>query len=463
MGIGVSGWALARAVASTGQLGVVSGTALAHVLVRRFEAERSDEGLLRAISLFPFPEVAERVRKRFLRPRRGRSSRFAPVPMYTLRSRADLTELTVLANFVEISLAKEGHDGPVGLNLLEKVQLPNLPSLYGAMLAGVDYVLMGAGMPRAIPAVLDRLALNQAVSLTVPVIGGEDAVIAFDPAALARAERPLRRPYFFPIVSSDVLATMLARKSSGRIDGFVVEGPLAGGHNAPPRGGASHCAGSEPVYGERDVPNLERIRQLGIPFWLAGSYASAERLAEARRRGAHGVQVGTAFALCRESGLRSDLKQALLRASAQGEMTVRTDPRASPTGMPFKVAALAGTLSQEAIYAERTRRCDVGYLRRAFRTADGAIGYRCSAEPEADFQAKGGQPADSEHRLCLCNGLLATVGLGQRRASGYLEPPLVTAGDDLKTIARFSAGTVAPYGAADVVSSVLRGLEGTAG
>jgi len=131
--------------------------------------------------------------------------------------------------------------------------------------------------------------------------------------------------------------------------------------------------------------------------------------------------------------------------------------------MPFKVAALAGTLSQEAIYAERSRRCDVGYLRRAFRTADGAIGYRCSAEPEADFQAKGGQPADTEHRLCLCNGLLATVGLGQRRASGYEEPPLVTAGDDLKTIARFSAGTVAPYGAADVVSSLLRGLEGTAG
>lgn len=55
--MGVSGWALARAVASTGQLGVVSGTALAHVLVRRFEAERSDEELLRAISLFPFPEV----------------------------------------------------------------------------------------------------------------------------------------------------------------------------------------------------------------------------------------------------------------------------------------------------------------------------------------------------------------------------------------------------------------------
>lgn len=39
----------------------------------------------------------------------------------------------------------------VGLNLLEKIQIPTLPSLYGAMLAGVDYILMGAGFPDAFP------------------------------------------------------------------------------------------------------------------------------------------------------------------------------------------------------------------------------------------------------------------------------------------------------------------------
>jgi NAD(P)H-dependent flavin oxidoreductase YrpB (nitropropane dioxygenase family) len=171
--------------------------------------------------------------------------------------------------------------------------------------------------------------------------------------------------------------------------------------------------------------------------------------------GAHGVQVGTAFALCRESGMSADLKAALLRASAAGQVSVRTDPRASPTGMPFKVAGLPGTLSQESVYAQRVRRCDIGYLRRPFRDADGRIGYRCPAEPETDFQAKGGQPDDGARRMCLCNGLLATVGLGQRRASGYQEPPLVTAGDDLRTIARFSGGTGAPYSAADVVAELL--------
>ena len=41
---------------------------------------------------------------------------------------------------------------------LPKVQMPNLPTLYGAMLAGVACVIMGAGIPREIPGALDLLA-----------------------------------------------------------------------------------------------------------------------------------------------------------------------------------------------------------------------------------------------------------------------------------------------------------------
>jgi len=52
----------------------------------------------------------------------------------------------VVANFVEFFLARNGHDNPVGINYLEKLQLPHLPSIYGAMLAGVGYILMG-GVP----------------------------------------------------------------------------------------------------------------------------------------------------------------------------------------------------------------------------------------------------------------------------------------------------------------------------
>jgi nitronate monooxygenase len=59
----------------------------------------------------------------------------------------DLRELCIAANFVEVFLAREGHTHPVGINYLEKVQIPHLPSIYGAMLAGAGYVLMGAGIP----------------------------------------------------------------------------------------------------------------------------------------------------------------------------------------------------------------------------------------------------------------------------------------------------------------------------
>jgi len=55
----------------------------------------------------------------------------------------------------EVSWQGRPH-GLVGINFLEKIQLPPCLALR-AMLANVDYVLMGAGIPRAIPA-LDRLA-----------------------------------------------------------------------------------------------------------------------------------------------------------------------------------------------------------------------------------------------------------------------------------------------------------------
>gem|GEM_PF-3146962 len=43
----------------------------------------------------------------------------------------------------------------------------------------------------------------------------------------------MRRPYFLAIIASVTLA--LAKMAPGQVDGFVIEGPTAGGHNAPPR------------------------------------------------------------------------------------------------------------------------------------------------------------------------------------------------------------------------------------
>src|SRR6185312_12159522 len=212
---------------------------------------------------------------------------------------------------------------------LEKIQFPTLPSLFGAMLAGVDYVLMGAGIPRNIPGALDRLAKGEAVDLKIDVEGalpGEEYLSRFDPAAFCGGTAPvLKRPFFLGIVASATLAITLARKSNGRVDGFVVEGETAGGHNAPPRGAMQLTASGEPIYGPRDVPELNKIRELGLPFWLAGSYGRPEKLAAARALGAVGIQVGTAFAFCEESGIRADHKQQIIQLSREGKAQVFTD------------------------------------------------------------------------------------------------------------------------------------------
>src|SRR5690606_4415778 len=135
--------------------------------------------------------------------------------------------------------------------------------------------------------------------------------------------------------------------SEGAVNGFIVETPVAGGHNAPPRGRMALNASGEPLYGARDHVDPEAMLELGVPFWLAGSYGSADGLDRARALGAAGIQVGTAFALSDESGLDSPLKARLIESALSDTLHIFTDPVASPTGFPFKVAQLSGTLSDE--------------------------------------------------------------------------------------------------------------------
>lgn len=464
MGVAVSGWRLARAVALRGQLGVVSGTALAVTLARRLQLGDPDGSLRHALAHFPLAGVAARLLQTYFIPGgKPEPAPFKLTPMPTLAPGALFTELTVAANFAEVFLAKEGHEGLVGLNLLEKIQLPTLPSLFGAMLAGVDYVLMGAGIPRAIPGVLDRFATGEAAELRIEVVGtaaGEEFNAKFSPRDFCAGEPPrLKRPRFLGIVASATLALTLARKSSGRVDGFVVEGETAGGHNAPPRGALQLSPLGEPVYGERDVPDLEKIRALGLPFWLAGSFGQPGKLAEALQLGAAGVQVGTAFAFCEESGIAPDLKRQVLELSRAGQARVFTDPVASPTGFPFKVAQVEGTLSEAATYAQRDRICDLGYLRHLYRREDGTVGYRCPAEPVEDFIAKGGALEDTVGRKCVCNGLPATVGLAQARGDEGEEPALLTAGNEVAQVAQFLAPGATSYTAGDVIDRLLAGVE----
>jgi nitronate monooxygenase len=384
---------------------------------------------------------------------------YPTLPMHQVRDPRKLIELLMISNFVEVFLAREGHLNKVGVNFLEKVQLPHLASIYGAMLAGVGYVLMGAGIPLHIPGVIDNFAAGEPAEYRLAVTGAaldRDTLMRFDPRDYAEGPLPvLERPGFLAIVSSNALAATMLRRASGRVDGLIIESSTAGGHNAPPRGKGALDASGQPVYGERDKVDLAELRKLGVPFWLAGGYGNAIKLHEAIEQGAVGVQVGTAFAFSEESGLRHDLKKTLLAQAARGIAKVFTDPLASPTGFPFKVAQLPGTYSDPDIAAVRTRICDLGYLREAYWTEDGKIGYRCAAEPETSYIAKGGKPQDAIGRKCLCNALMANIGYPQIRRLGIAEPPLVTVGDDINNVAALLRDGRETYTAADVVASLL--------
>ena len=458
MGAGVSTWRLANAVSSAGHLGVVSGTAIGAIIARRLQVGDPGGHMRRAMAHFPYPEIAARVLARyFIEGGKAADTPFKGTPVPSLKPSPHLLDLIVTSNFAEVYLAKEGHDGIVGINYLEKIQLPNVPSIFGAMLAGVDYVIVGAGIPRFIPGILDRYAAGEPAEMPITVLNSSvGAKTRFDPRQVCGDDVPhLPRPRFLAIVASVALAAMLTRKSNGKVDGFVVEGPTAGGHNAPPRGRLQLDENGEPIYGKRDLIDPADFREIGLPFWFAGSYGDAEGLRKAREVGAAGIQVGTAFAFCEESGIAPEIKSEVIRMVLEDRARVITDPIASPTGFPFKILDKKGTMKDPEVYAARKRICDLGYLRHAFAKEDGTIGWRCPSEPVADYERKGGERTETENRVCVCNGLVSTIGLGQVRRDGYLEPALITSGDALPEIRRFLRGGATSYRAQDVLDMLL--------
>ena len=186
--------------------------------------------------------------------------------------------------------------------------------------------------------------------------------------------------------------------------------------------------------------------------------SSPEKLREALNLGASGIQVGTAFAFCEESGETNIIKEEIISKWGRGlnkEEHLFTDPLASPTGFPFKVVHISNSLSEKHCYEQRERICDVGYLREIARDKNGGIIYRCPAENIQDYIRKGGNIKNTDKRKCLCNALLSSVGLAQIQKNNYLELPLVTAGNDLENLSRWISPSRKSYSAKDVIHSLL--------
>ena len=458
MGIAVSDWRLARTVSLAGELGVVSGTAIDSVLARRLQSGDSTGDFRRALGNFPNQEIVTRIlNKYFIDGGKAEDQPYRPIPKLTVEQKRESSELLMVASFCEVWLAKEGNAGLVGINFLEKIQMATVPSILGAILAEVDYVIMGAGLPREIPAVIKALATGAAASVKVDVkdathdYRSEITPTDFVPASLF----PRTAPKFLAIISSDVLASYLSRDEVSKPDGFIIEGPTAGGHNAPPRGQLKLDEVGEPIYGDRDAPNLAKIRAFGLPYWMAGGYATPAAVRQALELGAEGIQAGTIFALAQESGFSDAIRSEILTSLRNGALNVKTDVLASPTGFPIKIMNLAGTTGSPEIFNAREKLCDLGYLRTPVEMSDGVVAYRCSSEPEEKFLRKGGVESDIEGRKCLCNGLMANIGLGQHRSTGYEEPALITLGSDLSGAKELLSNHPGGWSAKDAVQYLL--------
>lgn len=460
MGVNVSCPELTKEIARHPNcLAVVSGTLAAEVVVRHLHKGDPSGCFRRALRNFCFRQVDEKIIEKYHKePELPINMEFPNIGMPVINPSKDWVELVVASNFALVWLAKEGHNGFVGINFLEKAQIPLVFSIYGAMLAGVDAIFIGAGIPSQVPRILDRLSRHEKVEYRVHVDrarNGEMFCVELDPANVFGqdivSQLPImKRPKFIPIVSSHILADRL----KGGSDAFVIEGWNAGGHSAGPREKGHFSEKGEPIYGEKDVPNLEKIRQIGKPFFLADGFSTPEKLAEAQARGAAGVQIGSVAALSRESGILDEYKKRMLASALQGKLRVINDPLVSPSGFPFKVVSMEGTLSDEEIYTSRIRLCDIGALRTPYRKENGEIGYRCPAEPQEDYVRKGGKIEDTFGCKCLCNGLPADVGLGKTRKDGYREPPILTMGKDLSFIPRI-AKKPEPYPIEDVIKFIL--------
>lgn len=475
MGVNVSSPELAREIAMAGEklgkkvMGTVSGTGIAIIMARRLQ--RGDQGghIRKALEDFPIPEMRDEFIKDWCHGIGIRDDEpFKEVPMPNVRpiNKEDPTinelfnkkvqRALICANYALVKMAKEGHSSPIAINYLEKIQTPRLYEIFGAMLAGVDYVLMGAGIPRQIPGVLDRLANLEVANYYLEVEGAKsnEFSMRFNPLDLIperyveKIRSQLKRPRFLAIISSNTLAEVLTdpKRVSGKVDGFIVETPIAGGHNAPPR--------NKIEYGEKDKVNFEELAKLGMPFYIAGGYASPEMLKEAKKLGAKGIQVGSIFAMSRESGLKKNLREALTRFAYTGELKILTDFRASPSTYPFKVAALLRTLYEEMLYEGRKRVCDIGYLRHAYKHKSGVIAFRCPSEDVGIYVSKGGKQEDTVGRKCVCNGLIAAADYAQVY-NGQKELPIVTLGDDYSFIRKLIHRKNQGYSAWDVIYYLL--------
>jgi nitronate monooxygenase len=277
---------------------------------------------------------------------------------------------TYEAVYEEISLAKE-RGGISGINIMVALMQTYDDTVKGAIDAGADVIISGAGLPMSLPTIKNP---------------GNTALI--------------------PIVSSARALELICKKwerAHYRPDAVVLEGPLAGGH----LGFRIEDIQLESNRLENLLPAVKEtaIKFGNIPVIVAGGIYSHEDIVRFLKMGADGVQMGTRFLVTEESSATDAYKQAVINAGKE-DIIVAQNP-GSPCGLPFMVIK-ESPMFFNGLERKRKPRCDKGYV--------------LTKDKEGNFtqcRAK----VDDGCNFCICNGLLSSAGYNPE-----VEEPLYTVG-----------------------------------
>ena len=270
--------------------------------------------------------------------------------------------------YEEISLSKV-KGGFVGINIMVALGRDYNASVKGAIDAGADAIISGAGLPLNLPDI-----------------------------------QPPKDTALIPIISSARALDIICKKWERfgyRPDAVVLEGPLAGGH----LGFKIDQIDLESNKLENLLPPVKdlAIKFGDIPVIVAGGIYTHADIVRFMNMGADGVQMATRFLATNESSATEEYKQAVVLAKKE-DIVVRLG---SPCCLPFRV------IKQSPMYVslleqKRTPKCDKGYV--LTKDADGQYTV-CPAK------------TDNKNYFCVCNGLLSSAGYNP-----YEEEPLYTVG-----------------------------------
>lgn len=203
----------------------------------------------------------------------------------------------------EIRKAREMTSGILGVNIM--VALTNFSDMVKTSIQeGIDIIFSGAGLPFDLPKYLTQESKTKLV----------------------------------PIVSSARAAKIICKKWTSKFnylpDGFVVEGPMAGGHlGFKPEQLDDPAFKLENLVQEvvESVKPFEQESGEKIPVIAAGGVYTGADICKYLRLGASGVQLGTRFVATHECDADPNFKQAFIDSKKDDVMVIK-----SPVGMPGK-------------------------------------------------------------------------------------------------------------------------------